>query len=40
MNRWGDGGAHFHMWFFARPAGSFNLLGFGMPFWEPVLPAR
>jgi diadenosine tetraphosphate (Ap4A) HIT family hydrolase len=36
--RWGDGGSHFHMWFFARPRGSMNLLGFGMPFWEPVLP--
>jgi hypothetical protein len=38
VNRWGDGGAHFHMWFFARPVGWFSLLGFGMPFWEPAMP--
>jgi diadenosine tetraphosphate (Ap4A) HIT family hydrolase len=37
--RWGDGAKHFHMWFYARPVGAMNLLGFGMPLWEPILPA-
>lgn len=37
--RWADGAQHFHLWFYARPAGSMNLLGFGMPLWEPILPA-
>jgi hypothetical protein len=37
--RWGDGAEHFHLWFYARPVGSMNLLGFGMPLWEPILPA-
>ena len=35
--RWGDGAEHFHLWFYARPVGSMNLLGFGMPLWEPLL---
>ena len=35
--RWGDGAEHFHLWFYARPVGSMNLLGFGMPLWEPIL---
>ena len=35
--RWGDGASHFHMWFYGRPAGVMSMLGFGMPFWEPVL---
>ena len=36
--RWADGAEHFHLWFYARPVGSMNLLGFGMPLWEPILP--
>ena len=38
INRWGDGGAHFHVWFFARPTGDRNMLGFGMPMWADILP--
>jgi len=38
VNRWGDGGAHFHVWFFARPTGDRNMLGFGMPMWAEILP--
>jgi diadenosine tetraphosphate (Ap4A) HIT family hydrolase len=37
-HRWGDGSEHFHMWFYGRPVGSMNMLGFGMPLWEPILP--
>jgi hypothetical protein len=29
VHRWGDGAEHFHLWFFARPVGSMNMLGFG-----------
>jgi hypothetical protein len=36
--RWGDGGSHFHMWFYGRPVGVISMCGFGMPFWEPVMP--
>ena len=36
--RWADGGSHFHMWIYARPVGAWNMLGFGMPLWEPILP--
>ena len=36
--RWGDGGSHFHLWFYGRPAGVMSMLGFGMTFWEPVMP--
>jgi hypothetical protein len=38
VNRWGDGAEHFHLWFYGRPVGAFNLLGFGMALWEPILP--
>lgn len=38
VNRWGDGGSHFHVWFFARPTGDRNMLGFGMPMWAEILP--
>ena len=38
VHRWGDGAEHFHVWFYARPIGSMNMLGFGMPLWEPILP--
>jgi hypothetical protein len=38
FHRWGDGSAHFHMWFFGRPAGSVHLLGMGMTMWAEILP--
>lgn len=38
VHRWGDGAEHFHIWFYGRPVGSMNMLGFGMPLWEPILP--
>ena len=38
VHRWGDGAEHFHLWFYVRPVGSMDLLGFGMPLWEPILP--
>ncbi|MEV6525929.1 hypothetical protein AB0M43_28695 [Longispora sp. NPDC051575] len=36
--RIGDGGAHLHMWFFARPAGQAQLFGSWMPVWDDLLP--
>ena len=38
VNRWGDGGSHLHVWFYGRPIGTLQLLGFGMPMWAQVLP--
>ncbi|MGW6918361.1 hypothetical protein ACWGB8_31785 [Kitasatospora sp. NPDC054939] len=38
INRWGDGGSHFHVWFFARPAGMMQLRGTCLPLWGDVLP--
>jgi diadenosine tetraphosphate (Ap4A) HIT family hydrolase len=38
VHRWGDGSAHFHMWFFGRPKGATHLLGFGMSMWADILP--
>jgi hypothetical protein len=35
--RWGDGGAHFHMNFFARPRGSRQMLGWCLPMWSMIL---
>jgi len=31
VNRWGDGGSHFHMWFIGRPLGAWQLSGMVMP---------
>ena len=39
VNRWSDGAAHFHVWFYGRPTGNLNMLGFGMPLWADILPA-
>lgn len=39
VNRWGDGGAHLHIWFFVRPAGVLQLRGSCLPDWMDVLPA-
>ncbi|GAB3663968.1 hypothetical protein GCM10027589_27840 [Actinocorallia lasiicapitis] len=38
VSRWGDGAAHLHWWFMARPAGLPQLRGSCMPFWDDVLP--
>jgi hypothetical protein len=39
VNRWGDGSAHLHWWFLARPAGMMQLRGAFMMVWDDVLPA-
>lgn len=36
--RIGDGGAHLHMWFFARPEGQAQLFGSWLPVWDDLLP--
>lgn len=36
--RIGDGGAHLHMWFFARPLGQAQLFGSWMVVWDDLLP--
>jgi hypothetical protein len=38
VNRWGDGGSHFHLWFFARPVGAWQMSGFFMPVWAKIFP--
>ena len=38
VSRWGDGGSHFHMWFYGRPVGASQLLGFCLPMWAMILP--
>ena len=38
VNRWGDGSAHFHLWFFARPARLGSILGSYAVEWDAVLP--
>lgn len=38
MNRWGDGGSHFHAWFLGRPHGAWQLSGFTLPLWGFALP--
>jgi diadenosine tetraphosphate (Ap4A) HIT family hydrolase len=38
VNRWGDGAAHLHFWFLARPAGLLQLRGTFLPVWEELLP--
>jgi diadenosine tetraphosphate (Ap4A) HIT family hydrolase len=38
INRWGDGGAHFHIWLYGRPLGARQLLGAFLPVWNGVLP--
>jgi hypothetical protein len=38
LNRWGDGGAHLHWWFIARPVGLLQLRGSHLPTWLDVLP--
>jgi diadenosine tetraphosphate (Ap4A) HIT family hydrolase len=36
--RLGDGGAHLHMWFFARPEGQSQMLGSWLVVWDDLLP--
>jgi diadenosine tetraphosphate (Ap4A) HIT family hydrolase len=38
VNRWGDGGAHFHVWFMPRPEGMVEANGMMLPLWEDALP--
>jgi len=38
LYRWGDGGAHFHVWFLPRPLGMVEASGMMLPVWEDVLP--
>lgn len=38
MNRWGDGGSHFHVWFLGRPKGAWQLSGYTLPLWGFTLP--
>ena len=40
INRWGDGGAHLHWWFIARPEGLTQLMGSCSSMWLDVLPPR
>jgi hypothetical protein len=39
VSRWGDGAAHLHLFFFARPAGFSQLRGTCLAFWDDLLPA-
>jgi hypothetical protein len=38
VNRWGDGAAHLHLWFMARPRGQLQLRGSFLPMWDDILP--
>jgi diadenosine tetraphosphate (Ap4A) HIT family hydrolase len=38
LYRWGDGGAHFHVWFMPRPLGMAEAANYMLPLWEDVLP--
>ncbi|GIE49769.1 hypothetical protein [Actinoplanes nipponensis] len=38
VNRWGDGSAHLHMWFLARPYGRLQLRGTFLSLWDDLLP--
>ena len=38
VHRWGDGGAHFHLWLYGRPLGDPQMLGFGLVLWAMLLP--
>lgn len=39
VSRWGDGGAHLHLFFIARPAGFSQLRGTCLAIWDDLLPA-
>jgi hypothetical protein len=38
VSRWGDGGAHLHVFFFARPQGFLQLRGTYLAVWDDLLP--
>ena len=38
VNRWGDGAAHLHLWFLARPYGRLQLRGTFLSLWDDILP--
>jgi len=38
LYRWGDGGAHFHVWMLPRPLGMLEARGMMLPLWEDVMP--
>jgi hypothetical protein len=38
VSRWGDGSAHLHLFFFARPAGFAQLRGTCLALWDDLLP--
>jgi diadenosine tetraphosphate (Ap4A) HIT family hydrolase len=38
VNRWGDGGSHFHVWYFARTAGLTAIRGSYAVEWDEILP--
>ena len=38
LYRWGDGGAHFHVWLLPRPLGMVEAAGMYLPVWEDALP--
>jgi diadenosine tetraphosphate (Ap4A) HIT family hydrolase len=38
VGRWGDGGAHLHVWFMARPEGLLQLRGSFAAIWDDILP--
>lgn len=38
VNRWGDGAAHLHVWFMARPTGWLQLRGTFLSMWDDILP--
>jgi hypothetical protein len=38
VNRWGDGSAHLHFWFLARPYGRLQLRGTFLALWDDILP--
>ncbi|WP_243709306.1 hypothetical protein [Micromonospora sp. 15K316] len=38
VNRWGDGSAHLHLWFLARPRGYLQLRGTFLSLWDSILP--
>jgi hypothetical protein len=39
VSRWGDGAAHQHIFFFARPEGFRQLRGTCLAVWDDLLPA-
>lgn len=38
LYRWGDGGAHFHVWFVPRPLGRLDMSGPMLMAWEDAMP--